>query len=259
MMNTDSNSLELLNNLCNGDGLAHQEIKDIIGNREIYLYENSDYSKIQEHSNLIDKIIDINVNEIEGKLLDLAKSITEEGSVRTWGKSIHDGVQTYVGLNPEQLQTPYSEFYKIIESISPEENQKVVDLGAGYGRLGLICHAFDQSIIFEGHEYAKERVDEGNRIYDFFEIENSRLVQQDLSSDSFDMPNADIYFMYEYGDMGHVQESLRQLQEISKTQNFRLVCRGKGSNNLIWNNHPWLTVFNNFECENSMIYSSYSF
>lgn len=257
-MDSYSNTLELLNNLYNANGLSPQSVKEIVANGEIYSYTNENYSKVQEHSALIDKIIGSNVHEIEEQLLNQAKSIISEGSVRTWGRGLHDGIQTYVGLNPEQLQTPYSEFHKIVEVISPEENHKVVDLGAGYGRLGLVCHAFDSSIIFEGHEYAQERVDEGNRIYEYLDIENSKLIQQDLCSDQFEMPSADIYFMYEYGDMMHVQESLKQLQEVSLKKNFRLVCRGKGSNNLIWNNHPWLTVFDQIECENSMIYSTCS-
>ena len=43
--------------------------------------------------------------------------------------------------------------------------KKVVDLGAGYGRMGLVIAKHYPTLSFWGVEYVAERVAEGNRVF----------------------------------------------------------------------------------------------
>ncbi|EQC43002.1 hypothetical protein M899_0838 [Bacteriovorax sp. BSW11_IV] len=256
MKPSNIDTLETLQSFYETKCTNHSEVKSFIKDFSNFTFQHSDYAQIQMHSQLIDLILDSNACDIEEQMTEIAREKWPDGSVRTWGRNSHDGVQTYIGLCPEQLQTPYGEFANIIEVASPKQGDVVVDLGAGHGRLGLVCHAYDQGIEFRGLEYVEQRVQEGNRLFETFDLSLCKMEQQDLSCPNFIMPAADLYFMYEYGDMTHVNHSLNQLQEISKNRNFRIVCRGRGSNNLIWSKHPWLTVFDSIQLENSVIYST---
>lgn len=256
MNSSNLNSLETLQSFYDTKCTNSSEIKSVIQDFSVFKFQHHDYSEVQKHSHLIDLILYSRANDIEEQMAEIAREKWPDGSVRTWGRSSHDGIQTYVGLSPEQLQTPYSEFAEIIEMAAPKDGQLVVDLGAGHGRLGLVCHAYNETLHFRGYEYVQQRVEEGNRLFKEFELSLCQMFQQDLSCLDFIMPKADLYFMYEYGDMAHVNRSLNQLREISKERNFRLVCRGRGSNNLIWSQHPWLTVFDTVQMENAVIYST---
>ncbi len=211
---------------------------------------------IQEHSCLLDKLFGFEVDQIEDELLRKARAKLPDGNHKIWGHSLHDGQQTWVGLDVQTLQTPYHELVEICKFIRPRSSSLVIDLGAGYGRLGLVLSLLYPQVQFLGLEFVPERVEEGTRIYSLFNCSNARLVQQDLSDEKYKIPKAEYYFIYDYGNLSEIRKTLKQLEEMVHQKKFQVIARGKGVRSLIQYEHPWLSqVFAASHFENFSIYS----
>lgn len=188
----------------------------------------------------MDKRLGYNVWSIEGELLERAQDLDPQGDMGTWGRLLHDGSQTWVGLSPHTLQTPYDELERMCEIIQPGEGTHVVDLGAGYGRMGHVLRAWSPGSHFTGVECVKVRVDEGNRSFDAHGCHQARLILQDMSAENFTLPMADCYMIYDYGRIDHIRWTMGQLQNLAGIHRFKVIARGKAIRSLIQYAHPWL-------------------
>jgi SAM-dependent methyltransferase len=212
----------------------------------------------QTTSREIDELLGFQVERIENMLLEKARASRPEGNHKTWGHFLHQGNQTWVGLDPQTLQTPYLELAFACEILRPKNHSHYVDLGAGYGRLAFVLKQFYPSVRFTGFEFVAERVLEGQRVFDLHECSNARLLEQDLTADDFEIPHADYYFLYDYGELKHIRKTLEQLADVSLSKPFRLIARGKGVRGLIQYENPWLSeIYPVQHEENFSIYSTY--
>ena len=192
-------------------------------------------------SQAIDQLLGFEVERIELELLKLAQGQRPQGDTQSWGPGIHQGNQTWVGLDPQTLQTPYHELKEMTDLLAPRPSSHFIDLGAGYGRLALVLHQYDESIRFTGYEFVPERVNHGSEKLLEFGLKNARLLRQDLTAPDFALPDADFYFIYDYGKVAHIRQTLEQLKIIADRTTFKVVARGKGVRSLIENEHPWLS------------------
>lgn len=199
-----------------------------------------DYQQAREESEKLDLVFGFEVARIEGQLLAQAQEIDPTGNHKTWGAILHQGNQTWVGLSHQTLQTPYSELKKMCELIRPAPFETIVDLGAGYGRMGLVLKALYPEVNFIGYEYVASRVEEGQRVLKNLECYRSLLVVQDLTSSEFELPDAEYYFVYDYGTVQHIRQTLKQLECLADHRKFKVIARGKGTRSLIQYEHPWL-------------------
>lgn len=196
----------------------------------------------RQHSNMVDKILGFRLKYIEEMLIAEARGFEPEGSHETWGPSLHKGVQTWVGLDLQTLQTPYSECLRILQLLKIRPYQQVVDLGAAYGRMGVIIGGLYIKNSFTGYEYVKARVDEGNRVLKELGFNRSTLIEQDLSDPEFELPEADIYFIYDYGQVEHINHTLTQIEATAHKRPVKVVVRGKFTKRIIADRHQWLEL-----------------
>ena len=208
---------------------------------ELFTAFDASYEGAREHSEIVDGILGFNVPGIEKNLLDQALASSPNGSHKTWGQSIHNGNQTWVGLSHQTLQTPYSELKQICELLNPADGSRLVDLGAGYGRMGLVLNVFYPKAFFIGYEYVQERVEEGKRVLLENNCHHSSLHVQDLTAADFQLPEADFYFLYDYGTVAHIRKTIAQLEMMALKKHFKVIARGKGTRSLIQYEHPWLS------------------
>ena len=210
----------------------------------------------RQHSNHLDKILGFRVKYIEEMLVAEARGFAPDGSHESWGPTIHQGIQTWVGLDLQTLQTPYSEILRILQLLKVKPYHHIVDLGSAYGRMGIVIGGLYIKNTFTGFEYVKSRVDEGNRVYQELGIHRCKLLTQDLFAKDFELPEADVYFIYDYGQVEHIDHTLKQISTVAFKRPIKVVVRGKFTRKIIADRHPWLEL--KYEGRLEELFSIYS-
>ncbi|MGE3609808.1 MAG: hypothetical protein AB7I27_09510 [Bacteriovoracaceae bacterium] len=222
--------------------LSLSDRKKLINHVEFFQTPKANDVIRRQHANFVDKILGFRLRYIEEMLVAEARGFEPEGSHESWGPKIHEGVQTWVGLDLQTLQTPYSECLRILQLLKIRPYQHIIDLGAAYGRMGVVIGGLYIKNSFVGYEYVKARVDEGNRVYNELGLHRCQLVTQDLFDSTFELPDADVYFIYDYGQVEHIDHTLKQIEKIAHKRPVKVVVRGKFTRQIISNLHPWLEL-----------------
>src|SRR4051794_33235374 len=105
------------------------------------------YPEAQAHSAEADRWLGIETERIEALLPKRSPADQEH----------------WLGLPVQALLTPYTELRRILESLKPAPGDTVIDLGAGYGRLGFVLARHFPEARFVGYECVAERAEEANR------------------------------------------------------------------------------------------------
>ncbi len=174
-------------------------------------------------SSQIDLSLGFRVKEIEDILKDQARKLLPESQFGQWGPALHGGAQTWVGFDFQIFQTSYHDLKAMFELIRPKAGERIVDLGAGYGRMGIYLHHFYPQTEFLGVEIVKERVDEGNRVLVALGASDKKLAAIDLDKLT-KLPLGDIFFIYDFGSVAHIERVLEQLKH---TPRRLLVVKGQ--------------------------------
>lgn len=174
-------------------------------------------------SSQIDLALGFNIKQIEEKLQARAKALAPETQFDQWGPVLHGGAQTWIGLDFQILQTSYHDLKILFDVIKPHPGERIVDLGAGYGRLGLFLHFFYPKTEFLGMELVEERVNEGNRLLKNVGCLNKEMVTCDLGK-LRELPDGDIFFIYDFGSVEHIRRILVLLKNTPKRL---LVVKGR--------------------------------
>lgn len=199
---------------------SYQRLEEIF--RPIRL--NVDHSLTKRHiSSQIDLALGFRIKQTEEILQTKAKQLAPETHFDQWGPLLHGGSQTWIGLDFQILQTSYHDLMALFEIIRPRKGERVVDLGAGYGRVGVFLHHFYPQTEFLGVEIVPERVKEGNRLLESLGSVNKELAAIDLSTLK-ELPAGDIYFIYDFGSSAHIKKVLEQLKH---TPRRLLVVKGQ--------------------------------
>lgn len=222
--------------------LSLADRKRLAHHQDFYMTPKANDVIRRQHANMVDRILGFRLKYIEEMLVAEARGFEPDGSHETWGPGLHNGVQTWVGLDLQTLQTPYSECLRILQLLKIKPYQHVIDLGAAYGRMGIIIGGLYIKNSFIGYEYVKARVDEGNRIFKELGFARSQLIEQDLFDSQFELPEADIYFIYDYGQVEHIDHTLKQIHAISAKRPVKVVVRGKFTKSIISEKHEWLEL-----------------
>lgn len=217
------------------------KLSDLITDIKSYqAYDKTHYHELQVRSSLIDTLLGFNIENIEEELIHNAQINYPKGNYKTWGKSIYNGSEAWIGLSSEQLQTTYYEFFDVINRINVSEEETFCDLGAGYGRLGFLLRLLERNNAFLGVELVEQRVNEAKRLIDLYGYKDIRMVCSDLKE--FPIPFYDNYFIYDFGVISQMNYVLEKLAVLSYKNKFRIIARGRGIRTLIENKHPWLAA-----------------
>lgn len=125
------------------------------------------------------------------------------------------------------VQSGYSTILVAIQQLNILPNTRFIDLGSGYGRMGLILGLVRPDIQFIGYEYVEHRVDISRAAAEKFEIQDQvQFLTQDLSDKEFNIPNAEIYYMYDPFTEDTYRHVLSQLISISHKQKISIATKG---------------------------------
>lgn len=211
----------------------------------------------EAHAERVDGLLGYRIPDIELDLLERARAVDPAGDMGTWGRRLHAGAQTWVGLHPQTLNTPYDELDRMCALWGPAPEDHLVDLGAGYGRLGLVLREHEPLAHYTGIECVPERVDEANRLFDQHGCDRARVVQDNLFGEGFTLPLGDCYLIYDYGNIEHIRWTMGQLQNLAGIHRFRVVARGDGIRTLVSYAHPWLMEVPGGRQDNFTVYANH--
>lgn len=186
-------------------------------------------------SSEIDLSLGFNIKKIEETLRTKALQIDPDTLFDEWGPMLHEGAQTWVGLDFQILQCTYHDLKILFETIKPKPFQKVIDLGAGYGRIGIFLHWYYPLTSFLGIELVPERVQEANRIYNKLSTIKKEMIVGDLSKLE-ELPQGDFYFIYDFGSEEHIQKILNLLKN---EKGKILIVKGRICHNLMKRDPHW--------------------
>lgn len=200
------------------------------------LAENIDHDLTKRKvSSEIDLHLGFHIKKIEETLRTKALQIDPETYFDEWGPLLHDGAQTWVGLDFQILQCTYHDLKILFNTIKPKPGNRIIDLGAGYGRMGIFLHWYYPLTSFLGIELVKERVDEANRIYAELKMQNKTMEVGDLSKID-ELPAGDFYFIYDFGSVEHIQKILNLLKN---EKGKILIVKGRICYNLMQRDSHW--------------------
>lgn len=191
------------------------------------------YKEAQNHSTQVDHHLGFHFQEIEENLL----------KNQNYQKS-QEPVQTWAGLPVQAMQTPYTEIRYILSLLKPSPDQMVIDMGCSYGRMAHVIGQHYPQVNFIGYELVQERVDEGQRVLRHFHYPRTRLETCDLNSQTFTPPEADFYFIFDFGSRPAIEKALEDLRVIARKRGITLIARGRGIRHQIYQSHPWLCEIN---------------
>ena len=221
--------------------LNQSQIIFFLRNKNFFICPKNQEMISRKHSSLIDRMLGYKIKENERDMVKKAQALLPQGDYTNLGPTIHCGIQTWVGLDPSTLQTPYNELFNLLKKLKIK-NELIIDLGAAYGRMGIIVETQFKEARFTGFEAAKERVKMGQDVYEHLQFKRARLWEQDIFLDSFSLPKADVFFIYDYGFKDHILKTLNQCEQVAQEKNIRIVARGILTQGLIKKHHPWLEI-----------------
>lgn len=186
----------------------------------------------RQHSKDLDRILGFKIPKIERKLMQKYRCY-DKGLDESNKKKHFEGTQTWIGLHPQVLQTPYSEISHFLSLVKKYNPKKVVDLGAGYGRVGIVMNAILPEASFSGYEIMDVRLNEAERIFDLYDLEKCEMLKQNILEENFQMPSADLYFIYDFSDPQDLRLILKRLAAKIFKDRFFIVAKGEGIRSLI--------------------------
>ncbi|MBI3543229.1 MAG: class I SAM-dependent methyltransferase [Deltaproteobacteria bacterium] len=200
-------------------------------------FRTTSYAEAKEHAARLDKLLGLDIASIE---LDLLEAESEHQASDPEARP----QQRWIGFAHQTFLTPYTELVELTRELAPKAGELWVDLGAAYGRLGVVLGLRHPETRFVGYELVEPRVAAGRALFDRLALPHATLLVQDLVDPTFAPPEADVYFIYDFGTQHAVEKSLHDLQQIARKRPITVVARGRGARSWIERGHPWLASVN---------------
>lgn len=125
------------------------------------------------------------------------------------------------------VQSGYSTILLALHHLDLKSGSRVIDLGSGYGRVGLVYSLLRPDIDFIGYEYVPHRVENSNQASQSLGLQgNLSFRVQDLSLPSFRIPDADVYYLFDPFTEETYRHVLAQIVEVSRRKNITIVTKG---------------------------------
>jgi precorrin-6B methylase 2 len=187
-------------------------------------FQNSNNLHPRVHSKLVDKVLGFKTPKIENKLLRKF-SAYDQYVLGTKRKRHFEGTQAWIGLHPQVLQTPYVAILEALDFLKSQDIRTIIDIGAGYGRVGIVSSVLFPDANFIGYEIVKERQIEGERVFRKYGIKSGTLVLQNVLDPDFNIPSADVYFIYDFSEKEDITEVLLKIGKSNKSKKI-LIAQG---------------------------------
>lgn len=172
-------------------------------------------------------------------------------------ESSESDFQTWNHLSPQQFQTPYCELRNILERLQLKHGETILDLGCGYGRMAFVLHRHFPDVKFLGFEVDQNRVKIAQERLQQLGARAAQILVQDITHESFTLPIAEAYFIFDFGHNQDIQKILMGLKSVAQKRSIQVIGRGRATRHFIQELHPWLSQVNDPQhTQNYSIYKS---
>lgn len=220
------------------------------------LFECDEDMHPQSHAKYLDKKLGFKIPKIENRLLQKYRAYYKADD-QSNGKRHFKDSQTWIGLHPQALQTPYHDLYQALYLLKDFNIEKIVDIGAGYGRVAFVMKSLFPKASFTGFEILKQRQLEANRLYEKFDLDDCQIHLQNVLEEGFTLPHAQVYFIYDFSELDDICQILDQLSARLGKEDFFLISRGDRTSFLLEKKYKEFWRANGFwESGELKIYSS---
>jgi hypothetical protein len=158
--------------------------------------------------------------------LDEVFDLNYEADVGMKIETIDGGERLYEGAGVG-VQSGYSTVLTALNHLQLSGSSRFVDLGSGYGRVGLIVGLLRPDIDFVGYEYVPHRVQISSKTAERLHLhDHVKFHVQDLSLEEFAIPEAEVYYLYDPFSEETYAHVLNQLIQISRHKAIVIVTKG---------------------------------
>lgn len=140
-------------------------------------------------------------------------------------------------LATEVLLTPYAKIIRIIEAAEIAYGSTILDIGSGYGRMGLVVGTRYSQFHFIGVEISQPRHAQAAAAKERLALDNIEFILRDASTPTEPLPPADVYFAYDPVNaetrnhiIGKLREQAARARAAGKT--VRIIAR-EGTGNFL--------------------------
>ena len=128
------------------------------------------------------------------------------------------------------VQTSYASIFRALDALALPRGACLVDLGAGYGRVGLSLALVRPDARTIGYEYVGHRVRAANRAAASAGVDGrARFYKQDLHDTAFEMPEADAYYMYDPFTPETYGRVFAKIREQAAARSIAVAVKGNGA------------------------------
>ncbi len=125
------------------------------------------------------------------------------------------------------VQSGYSTILLALNHLNIEEGHQLVELGSGYGRVGLVSAILEPRLNIVGYEFVPHRVEIAQEACESLELSDSlEFKVQDLSEETFSLPEADIFYLYDPFNESTYKLMTSQILNISRRKKVTVVTKG---------------------------------
>lgn len=138
----------------------------------------------------------------------------------------HASERLYEGAGRE-VQTSYAQIFSVLDHLKLREGAHLVDLGSGFGRMGLVAGLWRDDLKFTGYEFFGHRVDVSRASTKRLGLSDRvSFYEQDLSDPNFKIPSADVYYMYDPFTAETYERVIARLLDVGRTRAVSVVTKG---------------------------------
>jgi Histone methylation protein DOT1 len=175
----------------------------------------------------LDRILGLNERKVKTELF--GKNIQE----------LYRNEDIYLDLDPEDLFTPYRVLVEISKQLALHPGDRLVDLGSGLGRVGIVLGLLNPKIKFIGLELMKERHLQAEQASKNLGL-NQRIKFECCDLSKIKIPQAESYYLFNPFSYLTLQRVFRSLYENSKSKQFKVLMAQVGRPPRMVKRQPWL-------------------
>jgi hypothetical protein len=142
------------------------------------------------------------------------------------------------------VQTSYATILVALDRLCLAPGALFIDLGSGYGRVGLALGLLRADVDFIGYEFVPHRVAVAEAAAERAGLAaRVRFCAQDLADPAFVIPPADVYYLYDPFSRATYARVFARLREIGRGREIAVVVKGNGAPWFVEaiSGEPWIT------------------